>query len=51
MYKRQTLVREFPGIEIGGELRIRLSATPGSKAPPVLCGVEFLADTKVGSRE
>ncbi|HRK13323.1 MAG TPA: PQQ-binding-like beta-propeller repeat protein [Prosthecobacter sp.] len=46
-----TLVREFPGIEIGGELSIRLTAAPGSKAPPVLCGVEFLADTKVGSRE
>lgn len=46
-----TLVREFSGVEIGAELRIRLSAAPGSKAPPVLCGVEFLADAKVGSRE
>ncbi len=45
-----TLVREFPGIEFGGELRIRLTAAPGSKAPPVLCGVEFIADTSTALR-
>lgn len=37
-------VREFHGILIGPALRIGLKAAPGSKAPPVLCGVEFLAE-------
>ena len=39
-----TLVREFRGIPIGAELRVQLTAAPGSKAPPVLCGVEFTAE-------
>lgn len=38
-----TLVREITGVQVGGELRIRLKAAPGSKAPPVLSGVEFIA--------
>lgn len=39
-----TLVREFRGIPIGAELRLRLTAAPGSQAPPVLCGIEFAAE-------
>ncbi len=38
------LVREFKGIVIGADLRITLKASPGSKAKPVLGGVEFAAE-------
>jgi outer membrane protein assembly factor BamB len=40
-----TLVKEFTGILVGGELRIRLQAAPGSQAPPILSGVEFQAES------
>lgn len=39
-----TLVREFQGIEIGAELRVQLSSAAGATAPPVLCGIEFIAE-------
>ena len=38
------VVREFKGIEIGADLRVELRSIAGSKAPPVLCGVEFAAE-------
>jgi outer membrane protein assembly factor BamB len=38
------IVREFRGVKIAADLRIVLQAAPGSKAPPVLCGVEFAAE-------
>ncbi len=38
------VVREFPGIVIGSDLRITLEAAAGSKAGPALCGVEFAAE-------
>jgi outer membrane protein assembly factor BamB len=41
----ETLVREFHGVEIGSDLRITLAAASGSTAPPVLNGVEFIAET------
>jgi outer membrane protein assembly factor BamB len=37
-------VREFKEVLIGPELKIGLKASPGSKAPPVISGVEFVAD-------
>lgn len=37
------LVCEFTGVSIGADLRITLKAAAGSKAPPVLCGVELIA--------
>lgn len=37
-------VREFSGVMIGPELRVALTAAPGAKAPPVLCGLEFRAE-------
>jgi hypothetical protein len=37
-------VREFKGVLIGADLKIGLKASPGSKAPPVLSGVEFAAE-------
>jgi hypothetical protein len=37
-------VREFKGVLIGADLKIGLKASPGSKAPPVLSGVEFVAE-------
>jgi outer membrane protein assembly factor BamB len=40
-----TLVREVRGVVIGGELRVQLTSCAGSKAPPVLCGIEFIADS------
>jgi len=36
-------VREFKDISVGADLRITLQSAPGSKAKPVLCGVEFAA--------
>jgi outer membrane protein assembly factor BamB len=44
-----TLVREFRGVKIGSDLRIALTAAPGSAAPPVLNGVEFIAETAGGA--
>lgn len=46
-----TLVREFLGVQVGGELRVRLTAAPGSQAPPVLSGVEFIAVEGGGGME
>lgn len=40
------VVREFPGIIMGSELRIVLQAVAGSMAKPVLCGVEFAAESE-----
>lgn len=37
-------VREFKGVLIGAELKIGLKASPGSKAPPVISGIEFVAE-------
>lgn len=39
-----SVVREFKGIIIGANLRLTLKSAPGSKAKPVLCGVEFVAE-------
>ncbi len=47
--QRGTLVREFPHVEIAGDLRVRLTPAPGSQAPPVLAGVEFIAETAAAS--
>jgi hypothetical protein len=38
------VVREFKGVVIGPNLRLTLKSAPGSKAKPVLCGVEFVAE-------
>lgn len=40
-----TIVREFRGVSIGGELRLELVPAPGSPHPPVLGGVEFISET------
>ncbi|MCP5551200.1 MAG: PQQ-binding-like beta-propeller repeat protein [Akkermansiaceae bacterium] len=37
-------MREFHGIEIGPNLRLRLTKLENSKMPPVISGVEFVAD-------
>ncbi|MBV6501160.1 MAG: Outer membrane protein assembly factor BamB [Prosthecobacter sp.] len=37
-------VREFKGVLIGTDLKLGLKASPGSKAPPLLSGVEFVAE-------
>lgn len=37
-------VREFKGIPIGSSLRLTLKSSPGSAAPPVLSGIEFIQD-------
>ena len=39
-----SVVREFKGIIIGANLRLTLKSAPSSKAQPVLCGVEFVAE-------
>jgi len=39
-----TLMREFSAIEIGDTLSIRLTPSPGTAAPPILCGVELIAE-------
>lgn len=39
-----SVVREFKGVVIGADLRLTLKSAPGSKAKPVLCGVEFVAE-------
>jgi outer membrane protein assembly factor BamB len=41
-----SLVREFKGIVIGKDLRLTLQSAPGSKAKPVLSGVEFMAESR-----
>ncbi|MEQ1859016.1 MAG: PQQ-binding-like beta-propeller repeat protein [Chthoniobacteraceae bacterium] len=42
----RTHVREFPSVLIGDTLTIRLTSARGSTAPPVLCGVELLAEKR-----
>jgi len=42
--KDRGLVREFPGITARGTLEIELTPAPGSKRPPILCGVELIRD-------
>ncbi|MEN3943790.1 PQQ-binding-like beta-propeller repeat protein [Prosthecobacter sp. SYSU 5D2] len=37
------IVKEFPGVSMGANLKVTLAAAKG-KAPPVLCGVEFVAE-------
>ena len=37
----RALVRSFPNVRIGESLRVELKPAPGSKYPPVLCGVEL----------
>lgn len=39
-----TVMREFRHITIGGELKLTLTPTKTSTAPPVLCGVELIAE-------
>jgi outer membrane protein assembly factor BamB len=39
-------VREFKGIVIGKDLRLTLQSAHGSKAKPVLSGVEFVAESR-----
>lgn len=39
-----SVVREFKNIPIGADLHIRLQSAVGSRARPVLCGVEFAAE-------
>ena len=39
-----SVVREFTDVIIGANLRLTLKSAPGSKAKPVLCGVEFVAE-------
>jgi len=40
---RQVVVREFAGVRVKDDLTISLTSTPGSKLPPLLCGLELLA--------
>jgi outer membrane protein assembly factor BamB len=39
-----SVVREFTDVIIGANLRLTLKSAPGSKAQPVLCGLEFVAE-------
>jgi len=39
------LVREFHGINIGPNLRLQLKSVDGSDHPPVIGGIEFIAET------
>jgi len=41
---RRGIVREFRGIVAPGTLAIGFEAAPGSRRPPLLCGVEIVAD-------
>lgn len=40
------LVQEFHGIKVGPELRVQLKAAKGCDQPPVLGGIEFIAETE-----
>ncbi len=41
----QGMVREFSRIEIGQELRVEFKASSNSKLPPLLCGLELVAES------
>ncbi len=41
---RRAVVKEFRGIPVINELKVALTPSPGSKAPPLLCGIELLAE-------
>jgi outer membrane protein assembly factor BamB len=41
-----SVMREFKGIVIGKDLRLSLQSASGSKAKPVLSGVEFMAESR-----
>jgi outer membrane protein assembly factor BamB len=40
----RSVIREFKSIQAAAELRIRLHASEGSIRPPILCGVEVIAE-------
>ncbi|MBM3854288.1 MAG: hypothetical protein FJ399_14200, partial [Verrucomicrobia bacterium] len=44
---RRGVVREFRGVEVGAELALAFRATPASRHPPILCGVELVAESTV----
>jgi outer membrane protein assembly factor BamB len=43
---RTVIVKDFPVVPITDDLAIMLTPAPGSQAPPVLCGVELLAEAR-----
>jgi len=44
------LVREFKGIVIAKDLKITFTRAPGTKAGPVLAGVELLAEQPLAAK-
>jgi hypothetical protein len=44
----RSLLKEFSGIRVAGKLRIDFHPAPGSKAPPIICGVEAVEEQEAG---
>ncbi|NQU20913.1 MAG: PQQ-binding-like beta-propeller repeat protein [Candidatus Nealsonbacteria bacterium] len=42
--RNQALVVEVPGVEVSGKLKLSLQPAAGTNLPPVLCGVEAVAE-------
>ena len=40
----RTVVKTFPGVAVADKLTVKLSPTAGSQAPPILCGIEAVAE-------
>ena len=38
------LIKEFHGVMVGDGLRVHFSPIPGSKRPPLICGIEIVAE-------
>ena len=47
----RSLLKEFGGVRVADKLRIDFHRAPGSKAPPIICGVEAVEEGEAAMRD